>query len=200
MEKSRFDSDNENLEKPIVFYDNNSQVPLTKPIYKIDQEVNGPDYFAITALTNNGKFLVGDMLVYEYKGIQIYTEKNNIIFVNNVANRIFIRDDSKIGKNLNVISPEQKQYIILYTDAGDEESDSEFVYRWEACIGRTTAYDYIKSNAPIIDIDKSIVLVEDVAFNDALTVRQFVNFLKNSDMVDVYDGFNIEDYYGSDDI
>lgn len=197
--KSQFDSDNENLEKPFIVHEN-GQAPLTKPIYIADQEVNGPDQFAITALTDNGKFLVGDMLFYEYKGVQIYTEKNNIIFVNKLSNKIFIRDDSKIGKVLNTIDPEQKQYIILYTDAGDEESDSEFVYRWEACIGRSTAYDYIKTNAPIIDIDKSIVLVEDVAFNDALTVRQFVNFLKNSDMVDIYDGFNIEDYYGSDEI
>lgn len=200
MERSRFDSDNPNLEKPIVFYNDGGQAPLTKPIYKLDQEVNGPDQFAITALTENGKFLVGGMLVYTYKGVQIYTDKNNIIFVNRTSDRIFIRDDSKIEKNLNVVDPEQKQYIILYTDAGDEESDAEFVYRWEACIGRTTAYDYIRTNAPIIDIDKSIVLVEDVAFNDALTVRQFVNFLKNSNMVDEYDGFNIEDYYGSDEI
>lgn len=198
MEKSRFDSDNPELEKPFIVHEN-GQVPLTKPIYRIDQEVNGPDHFAITAATENGKFLAGEMLFYVYKGVQIYTDKNNIIFVNRDSDRIFIRDDSKIAKNLNVVDPEQKQYIILYTDAGDEESDAEFVYRWEACIGRTTAYDYIKSNAPIIDIDKSIVLVEDVAFNDALTVRQFVNFLKNSNMVDLYDGFNIEDYYGSDD-
>lgn len=198
MQRSRFDSDNPNLEKPVVFYNDGGQVPLTKPIYEVDKEVNGPDHFAITALTENGKFLVGDMLVFPYKGIQIYTDKNNIIFVNRDSDRIFIRDDSKIVKNLNVIDPEQKQYIILYTDAGDEESDSEFVYRWEACIGRSTAYDYIKTNAPIIDIDKSIVLVEDVAFNDALTVRKFVNFLKNSNMVDLYDGFDIEEYYGSD--
>ena len=198
MERSRFDSDNPNLEKPVVVYDNSGQVPLTKPIYDLDKEVNGPDHFAITALTDNGKFLFGDSIVFTYKGIQIYTDKNNIIFVNRDSDRIFIRDDSKIAKNLNIIDPEQKQYIILYTDAGDEESDSEFVYRWEACIGRSTAYDYIKTNAPIIDIDKSIVLVEDVAFNDALTVRKFVNFLKNSNMVDLYDGFDIEEYYGSD--
>lgn len=196
--QSEFDGKN-NLEKPIIFH-KDGQAPLTKPIYSLDQEVNGPDHFAITALTDNGKFLVGGMLFYEFKGIQIYTEKNNIIFINQKDNKVFIRDDSKIGKNLNVIDPEQKQYIILYTDAGDEESDAEFVYRWEACIGRTTAYDYIKTNAPIIDIDKSIVLVEDVAFNEALTVRQFVNFLKNSNMVDEYDGFDISEYYGSDEI
>ena len=73
----------------------------------------------------------------------------------------------------------------------------EYPFRWEAITGRSNAYEAIKINAPVIDIDKSLVLVETVGFKDALTVRQFIDYLQNSGIVKD-DTFSTEDYTGSD--
>lgn len=185
------------LIKPFTVHEN-GQVPLTKAVFNLQHEVNGPDRFAITALTENGKFLVGDMIHYQYKGVNIYTDKNNIILVNKDSDTVFVREYSKVSTNIAVQNPEEKQYILLYTEVGQDDSDSPLPFRWEACQGRTNAYDYIKNNAPIIDIDKSIILVEDVPVKDALTIREFVKHLKNSELVNLYDGFDIDEYFGSE--
>ena len=71
------------LQKPIVFHEDGN-VPLYKPVYNIEQTVNGELRFAITSLTDGGKYVRGNMLFYQYNGVNIYTDINNIIFVNNV--------------------------------------------------------------------------------------------------------------------
>jgi hypothetical protein len=87
----------------------------------------------------------------------------------------------------------------LYTDLGWDEAgnDEEFPLRWEAVTGRTEAYENIKNNAPVIDIDKSIVLVENVALKDSLSVRDFMNYIKNSEII-VDESFDINDYAGAE--
>ena len=169
-----------------------------KPFYKMENELDGVVRYAISALTDGGKWVRGNTLYYSLNGLNIYTDINNIIFVNKEDNSIFVREYSKVNKQINTSNPEEKQYILLFTEVGEEESDSSYPFRWEACQGRKDAYEHIKVNAPVIDIDKSIILVEDVSLKDALTVRQFVKHLKNSDMVED-DLFEIDDYYGSDD-
>ena len=86
---------------------------------------------------------------------------------------------------------------MLYTDLCYENDDVEYPMRWEAVVGRTSAYENIKINASVIDLDKSLVLVETVAFKDCLTVRQFVDYLQNSGYVED-DSFRTEDYSGSE--
>ena len=108
-----------------------------------------------------------------------------------------LKEYEKAVNEINPTNPEEKQYILLYTDIGYENSDEEFPLRWEAVSGRTNAYENIKINAPIIDIDKSLVLVETVAFKDSLTVRQFVEYLKNANIIDD-STFDVNDYSGSD--
>ena len=191
------DENGNKIISPIIFH--NEDFKGIKPIVNIESEINGEDRYAISSLTDNGKYVIDGFLYFRFNGIDIYTDKNNIIFVDEINKRLFIREYSKVSACINPVNPEQKQYIILYSDIGGEESDSEFPYRWEACQGRLNAYEYIKANAAIIDIDKSIIVVEDVPIKDCLTVRQFVNHLKNSNMVDLYDGFEIDEYYGSDD-
>lgn len=181
---------------PIIFHDDSFKG--FKPITNIESEINGEDRYAISSLTDNGKYVVNGFLFFRFNGVDIYTDKNNIIFVDEINKRLFIREYAKVSNEIKPSNPETKQYIILYTDIGGDESDNEFPFRWEACQGRLNAYEYIKSNAPIIDIDKSIIVVEDVPIKDCLTIRQFVKHLKNSNMVDEYDGFEIDDYYGSD--
>ena len=87
---------------------------------------------------------------------------------------------------------------MLYTDLGFDEDNygsEEFPLRWEAVTGRTQAYENIKVNAPVIDIDRSIVLAESVAVKDALSVRQFMEYLKNSNIIND-ESFDINDYAG----
>lgn len=168
------------------------------PISFIDKDINNETSFAILKTTENGKYMRGNLLFYSLNGVEVYTDPNNIIFVDTVNNTLFIKEYSKVINEIAPKDPEQKQYIILYTDLGYDNGEEEFPLRWEAAQGRLNAYESIRSNAPIIDIDKSIVIVENVAIKDALTVRQFVNYIKNADMVDKFDGFDIDSYSGTE--
>ena len=72
--------------------------------------------------------------------------------------------------------------------------------------------DYILARYVNIFKKKGILTVKDLLFdfptkyedftvksiNDALTVRQFVNYIKNADMVDKFDGFDIDSYSGTE--
>lgn len=165
----------------------------------IQKDVNTVNQFAITRLTAGGKYVRGDLLFYSFNGIEIYTDIDNIIFVNRESKKLFIRQDQKVSAEINPKNPEEKQYIILYTDLGwDSVSDEEeFPLRWESVIGRTNAYNNIKDNADVIDIDKSIVLVETVQVKDSLTVREFMNYIKNSEII-IDESFDINDYTGGE--
>ena len=183
-------------QSPINFLKKNENYQVS-PISKIENDINGITRFAILKTTDHGKWLRGNMLFYELDGVSVYTESTNIIFVNLETKTMFIRDNDRVANEISPTDPEEKQYIILYTDLGYENADEEFPLRWEAVSGRTNAYENIKINAPIIDIDKSLVLVETVAFKDSLTVRQFVEYLKNANIIDD-STFDINDYSGSD--
>lgn len=167
------------------------------PISFMQKDINTETNFAILKTTEGGKYMRGNMLFYSLNGVEVYTDPNNIIFVNTEANTLFIREYEKVLNEINPEDPELKQYIILYTDLGYEDGGEEMPLRWEASQGRTNAYENIKVNAPVIDIDKSIVLVETVTVKDALSVRDFVNYLKNADMVEE-DGFEIDSFTGSE--
>ena len=160
------------------------------PIYKIDEVKNSPDRFVIVKTTANGRFLIGNMLHYKYNDIDIITDSDNAIFVDKVNKTVFIREYSKALREIAPEDPEKRQYVLLLIDPYEEyQCQTE----WQALIGRTATYDHIKSMAGTFDPKKSIVLTENVALKDALTVSQFVKYLKNSDIVKD-DGFNIEDF------
>ena len=166
------------------------------PIEKLEQ-VNGVTSFAILKTTEGGKYMRGNMLYYYLNGVSIYTDANNIIFVDTTNNTMWVREYEKVLKEIEPDNPEEKQYILLYTDLCYEDDEVEYPFRWEAVTGRTNAYENIKINAPVIDLDKSLVLVETVAFKDCLTVRQFVDYLKNANLIED-DTFSTEDYASSD--
>jgi hypothetical protein len=188
--------DKDELVSPISFVEPGTTV---SPINFIDQDINTPTRYAINRLTNHGSYVRGNMLYFSFNGVEIYTDIDNIIFVNEEANILFIRENKKIEAEINPSNPESRQYIILYTDLGWDEAgnDEEFPLRWEAVTGRTEAYENIKNNAPVIDIDKSIVLVENVALKDSLSVRDFMNYIKNSEII-VDETFDINDYAGAE--
>ena len=190
-----FDEFKKKIINPIEFIKPGENYSST-PIEKLEQ-VNGVTSFAILKTTEGGKYMRGNMLYYYLNGVSIYTDANNIIFVDTTNNTMWVREYEKVLKEIEPDNPEEKQYILLYTDLCYEDDEVEYPFRWEAVIGRTNAYENIKINAPVIDLDKSLVLVETVAFKDCLTVRQFVDYLKNANLIED-DTFSTEDYASSD--
>ena len=73
--------------------------------------------------------------------------------------------------------------------------DDQDVYFWEAMTGRSTAYEYIVDHIDdlLIDPENSFVLVETVPYKDALSIANFIRYLKNANLVEE-DGFDIEEY------
>lgn len=190
-----FDELKKKIIQPIEFVKPGESFAIT-PLERLEQ-VNGITSFAILKTTEGGKYMRGNMLYYNLNGVSIYTDPNNVIFVDTINNMMWVREYEKVLKEIEPDNPEEKQYIMLYTDLCYEDDDQEYPFRWEAVTGRSNAYEAIKINAPVIDIDKSLVLVETVGFKDALTVRQFIDYLQNSGIVED-DTFSTEDYTGSD--
>lgn len=168
------------------------------PVYFMEKEVNGITRFAIVKTTEGGKYLRGNMLFYSLNGVSVYTEDTNVIFVNTENNTLFIRDYERVTNEISPVDPEHKQYIVLYTDLSYDSEGIEYPFRWEAVTGRTSVYDNIRANIEVIDIDKSLVLVETVAFKDCLTVREFMNYIKNGNLVEDDEDFDVNDYAGTD--
>lgn len=162
-------------------------------ISNINDGINTPSKFAITKLTNNGKWMRGKLLYYCMNGIDIYTDADNIIFVDLDANNVFIRRKENFDNEINPKDPETKEYVILYTDINYNDTEEEYPFRWESVVGRTQAYYNIKDNIRLIDINKSIVLAETVAIKDALSVKEFIEYLKNSNLAPE-DDFDISEF------
>lgn len=187
---SKYDSNK--IIQAVVFDENWRQ----KAVRRLE-EVNSEDCFAITKLTEGGKFVRGEYLFYNMKGIEIYTDINNIIFVDLNNNTLFIKEFAKVEKTIQQKDPKDRQYIILYTDLGFTDDYKEFPLRWESYTGRDTAYESLKNSLPVIDIDKSIVLTDNVPLKDAITVREFIEHLQNAGYVDPEE-INLDDYSSSD--
>ncbi len=159
------------------------------PIYKIDEERNSPDRFVIVKTTANGRFLIGNMLHYNYGGIDIITDSDNAIFVDTIGKTVFIREFDKALREIAPIDPEQRQYVMLLFNPTEDDHPSE----WQSVVGRLNAYQWIKNNIELFDPQQSLVLTENVTLKDALTISQFIKYLKNGEIIGD-DGFNIEDY------
>lgn len=161
------------------------------PISFFNENINQENQYAILRTTENGKYIRGNMLFYSLNGVEIYTELNNIIFVDEVNKTLFVRDYSKAVNAIAPDDPEQKQYVVLYTDI-DFSEDYETPLRWESYIGRINCYEAIKSNLSIVNIDKSLVLVDNVALKDSLSIREFIEYLINANIVD--DEIDLSEY------
>lgn len=193
MKNKNTDKYNSNkIIKPIIFDSNWREQAITRL-----EEVNGEDCFAISKLTDGGRFVIGNRLVYNMKGIEIYTDINNIIFVDLINNSLFIKEFEKIENNIQQKNPEERQYIILYTDLGFDDDYKDFPLRWEGYTGRTATYEALKLNLPVIDIDKSIVLTDNVPLKDAISVREFIEHLQNAGYVDEEE-IDLTDYSSSE--
>ena len=186
--------DSNKIIQPIKFVDD----WVRNPLKYIDNSVNDEMNFAITKLTDGGKYVRGNHLYYKMRDIEIYTDLDDIIFVDLHNNILYIREFVKVEDVIAQKKPEDREYVLLLTDLGYEESSDEyFPLRWEAVVGRQQAYENLKPNLPLIDIDKSLVLVDNVPLKDAITVRQFIQHLQNANYVDPEE-IDINDYTGSE--
>jgi hypothetical protein len=179
--KSRIEKQEEAVQ-PIRFLEEEEELKY-QPIKFMDQDVNSRFQYAILKTTENGRYVRGNMLYYSLNGVEIYTDINNIIFVDEQNKTFFVRNYESALSEIAPDNPEKKQYIVLYTDLEFDEFGNEIPLRWESYIGRMNAYEAIKTNISLIDPDKSLVLVENVALKDSLSIRQFVEYLVNADIV-----------------
>lgn len=167
-------------------------------VYNLENGVNESRRYAISKLTENGKYIRGGQLYYSFNGVDIYSDIDDIMFVDLNSNSIFIRNNKQLEKQIgsNNEDPENRTYVLLlhpysYDDNGD-------MYSWESIIGRTATYEWIKSHIDIdlFDPESSLVLTPNVALKDAFNVIKFMQHLKNANLVEE-DEFDIEDYISS---
>ena len=170
-----------NKVNPLMFGNKGAISPLIFNTDKTDEIV------VITADAEGGKYVKAGMLYYKYEGIEIWADLESKIIVNKLEKSFTVRRNDIHGKKIN---PEDQKYVILlYPDDDDEER-----MNWIAVDGRETAYDWIKTMIGNgYDPDKSIIISETVDLSKALTITEYVKYLKNANLVPD-DDFDIEDY------
>lgn len=181
-----FGGEQSDVKQAVYFLEDGEQYQVN-PIYNLDETSNTPDRFVILKTTQNGRFLIGDMIHYNVNGLDIITDSDNAIFVDKINNTIFVREYGKALREISPEDPEKRQYVILIVDGSDDD-----IFEWVALEGRINAYEYIKSHIYTINAKESIILTENVTLKDSLTVYQFVKFLKNGDIVN--DDFDIDEF------
>lgn len=175
--------------RPGIHFHKKDDKKVTSPFYSLDENQNTPERFVILKTTGNGKFVKGGMLRYKYNGVEIFTDIKNAIFVDTMANMVTIRDYDKVLSEIDPVDPEHKQYLFLLYDEYSEDN----ICRWEVVEGRSRAYEFVKENIELYNPKKSLVLTDNVALKDALSIYQFVIHLQNSNLVED-DGFDIDEY------
>lgn len=181
------------LRKPIHFKESEYKF---KPIQPFDRLINGRNKFAITSSTGNGKYVRSGFLYYKLDSVEIYAPLNSVLMIDTAEKTVFIKEDKNLSSSISPSDPELIEYVILFTDIGYESEDEPF--RWIKIQGRSRAYQSIKDNATMINIDQSFIIAETVALKDALSIREFCEYLKNAEVIDPNDDFDINDYAGTD--
>jgi hypothetical protein len=132
--------------------------------------------------------------------VEIFADVDCVIYVNKIENSYTVQKNN-ISQSVTPKNAEEQQYVILlYPVDGGEENN----FTWSSVIGRQNAYEIIKSEFPseAWDPDKSFVLVGNVKLDDALSVTEFVNYLKNSNLIPedefFIENYKIGDYYDGD--
>ena len=90
-------------------------------------------------------------------------------------------------------TPKKKTYLILYIGTDEDGKDMK---SFEVKEGRKEAFDFIKDIVEYIDIHESKVLTDNVSYNEAASVYEFMKYVSS---IIEEDSFDIEDYnYGYD--
>lgn len=91
------------------------------------------------------------------------------------------------------INPKFKRYLLLLKYYDGNEGDS-YVNNFEIIEGRKEVYKFLKENIDFYDPNESLVMTDQTPLNKAITVVQFITHLKDNELVDTEDGFDILEY------
>ena len=174
---------------PLVFLEKGQKVPAKSPLIFLDREETST-MFSITKLTDNGKYVKGGMLYYKMFDVEIMADIDATIYVN-LAEKSYIVKLNKSNESIQSQDPVTQQYVILLYSVSDDSSECV----WMSVEGRENCYNLIKEQIStyLYDPDHSIVLTGSVSLDDCLTVTEFVNYLKNSNVIEE-DDFDITQY------
>lgn len=188
-------SKNNHDEKKIISPIHSTPNGVTSPIYFLDDNINTENRFIITRFTDGGKYVRGNMIFYTMKGVEIYAELEDAIYVDLINHTAVVKKFKEIEDETTKVDPEERQYILMLVPYGYEECDNDTSCKWVAMQGRTSTYEYIRDHIESYEFDpaRSLVLTQNIKFKDAFTIVQFVDFIKNSDMV-AEDDFDIHYY------
>ena len=149
-------------------------------IYFLGNENNGNE---IVITKNDKRYVRGNQLYVEYNGSHIYASLDSVIYINTITNVI------QIDKYKELTPPDKRQYLVLLEYYNEEQENT-----YQGFVGRQTVFDYIKSIADEIDLDKSLILTETVQYKDAINIYDFMKECIISGSVKNDDGFDIDDY------
>ena len=62
---------------------------VRKPFTKLDSNIDSKYNYAILKTTDNGKWVRGNLLFYNFNGVNIYTELNNIILISEISKTVY---------------------------------------------------------------------------------------------------------------
>ena len=91
------------------------------------------------------------------------------------------------------IDPKFKQYLLLLKYYDGNEGDG-YINSFEIIEGRKEAYKFLKENIDFYDPNESLVMTEQTPLSKAITVIQFIKHLKDNELVNMEDGFDIMEY------
>lgn len=184
--------DQKPIHNPLI----NTPKGVTSPIYYTDENLNSEKRFIITKQTDNGAYVRGNLIFYSLNGVEIYAELSDAIYVDLVNKTAMVKKFSKAEDESNTkADPEERQYILMIVPYGYDETCDESLCNWMSMIGRTNTYEYIRDNIGSLDMDptKSLVITANVKFKDSFTVTQFIDYIKNSNLMPE-DDFDIHWY------
>ena len=144
---------------------------------------DGTNESEIVITKNDKSYVKGNMLCFNYKGIDIYTDLDNAIYINTDTNTI------QIKKYKELTLPDKREYLLLLS-----YHDNKIENTYQGCIGRQNVFDFIKSIVEEIDIEKSLILAETVQLKDAINIYEFMRECILNKTVENDDGFDIEEY------
>lgn len=103
-------------------------------------------------------------------------------------------DTKKLISPVRRIKPgEDIKYLLLLKTPNSDETF------WEVIKGREDAYNYIKNNIDVIDVNESYIVSNNIKidFDNMHTIYDFIKFVKEAN--DIVDEFDVDDYsYNTD--
>lgn len=152
------------------------------PIRYIDgRDVNDDTILVITK--EEKQYVRFNRLYVTYKGVTITADIDDAISIDTKM------DEVHIFRHDQLEPPENREYLLLLVYNDEELEDT-----YQGILGRQEAFDYITSNADIIDMNKSMILSETTKLKDMWSVLHFVKKCIENDMVKNPNNFDYSGY------